>query len=251
MNVALHHPAPSFADKSDTSHFAHRRAAIDMIATLRARMIRCALFGTYLLRPHPITPESDEIRAQWREKFEEQFDGIKRSYSLMQGKDPLNVLPQDICDWIAAHTAQQTAQMNVLNHMFKLTQDLHDALTGSDQALDEVMKAHFAFGRGQFYDAVTEICDGLWADLDRQRDEDTRHAHDSGKAIGDILGRLERIGKHVRLVSLNASVEAARVGEAGKGLGVIAVEFKSLAEEIQHLAATARENIDGLSSSSR
>ena len=62
----------------------------------------------------------------------------------------------------------------------------------------------------------------------------------------DTWTRLEKIGKHVRLVSLNASVEASRVGDAGRGLGVIATEFKSLAEEIQGLASNARSNIDDL-----
>ena len=65
----------------------------------------------------------------------------------------------------------------------------------------------------------------------------------AAEAIGKTLTRLEHIGKHVRLVSLYASVEASRVGDAGRGLGVIAVEFKTLAEEIQMLAVTARADI--------
>ncbi|WP_299692375.1 methyl-accepting chemotaxis protein [uncultured Tateyamaria sp.] len=130
--------------------------------------------------------------------------------------------------------------------MLELTKALRDALSCSDAELDTALKAHFVFGRGQFYQAVTEICDGLWSQLDQQRDQDMQQARENGAAIDDILGRLERIGKHVRLVSLNASVEAARVGDAGRGLGVIAVEFKSLAEEIQHLAASARDNINGM-----
>lgn len=244
-------PAPTpFSTPSEMSHFEYRRAAIDMIATLRARMIRCALFATYVLRPNPIAPETEETRAGWCARFDEQYDGIRRSFSLLSGTDPEGVLPQDICDWIARSMTEQPDHMAILNKMRGLTDDLRAALSGTDAQLDAAMKAHFDFGRGPFYDAVTQVCDGLWAQLDQQRDRDINQAHEAGDAIKDVLGRLERIGKHVRLVSLNASVEAARVGEAGKGLGVIAVEFKSLAEEIQHLTATARSNIDALTTQS-
>ncbi|WP_299692378.1 hypothetical protein [uncultured Tateyamaria sp.] len=96
--AALHTaPEPQAHQSAEMSHFAHRRAAIDLIATLRARMVRCALFGTYLLRPHPITPEDEETRAMWRAKFEEQHVDILRAYSLLEGRDPTGALPPEIC----------------------------------------------------------------------------------------------------------------------------------------------------------
>ena len=252
MNHASLRRAPTTPDTApaERSHFEHRRIAIDMIATLRARMIRCALFGTYILRPHPVTPETDAVKAQWRAHFEEQFKGIQRSYGLLDGHDTDGTVPQDICTWINEGAAAMPDQVKVLRRMMTLTEAMRTALDGSDQDLDSAMQAHFAFGRGQFYGAVTQICDALWAQLDLQRDRDMDRAREHGEAIADILERLERIGKHVRLVSLNASVEAARVGDAGKGLGVIATEFKTLAEEIQHLAATARDNINGMTAHS-
>ena len=243
-------PPSPVTQEGTLSHFAHRRAAIDMIATLRARMIRCALFSTFLLRPHPITPETDETRDHWRERFEEQYNGILRSYALLDGNDPMGIVPEDILEWIASCVAEWPEQRKVLDQMLELTKTLRNSLTLSHAEMDAAMKAHFVLGPGKFYDAVTTLCDGLWAQLDHQRNSDMVRAKENGNAIDDILERLERIGKHVRLVSLNASVEAARVGDAGRGLGVIAVEFKSLAEEIQHLAATARNNIDGMTTTS-
>lgn len=247
MHAAVQPDPDASADQTaEVTHFAHQRAAIDMIATLRARMVRCALFATNILRAHPIASESDADRQRWHDKFAEQYEGIKRSFGLLNGQDVAGAVPQDVCDWIARSVAAQPKQLEVMHHMLTLTDAMHTALTGTQEDLDSAMKAHFEFGHVTFYNTVTEICDGLWSQLDAQRAGDLLRVQQSGHGLGNILERLERIGKHVRLVSLNASVEAARVGDAGKGLGVIAVEFKSLAEEIQHLSATARENINGI-----
>ncbi|WP_187431591.1 hypothetical protein ROLI_022630 [Roseobacter fucihabitans] len=47
-------------------------------------------------------------------------------------------------------------------------------------------------------------------------------------------------------MSINASMEASRAGEAGKGLAIIAQEFKTLAEEVQQLTSSAREDIQNI-----
>ncbi|MEP2472062.1 MAG: methyl-accepting chemotaxis protein, partial [Paracoccaceae bacterium] len=94
-----------------------------------------------------------------------------------------------------------------------------------------------------FFAMVTDFCDGLWNEIDSARQNDLARAQESTEAILRTLTQLEKIGKHVRLVSLNASVEAARVGDVARGLGVIATEFKTLAEKIQNLSMDAREEI--------
>ena len=232
--------------------FAQRRAAIDVIATVRARAIRTGLFGSLLFRVNPLKPETDDARAHWREVLHKTYYEMTRAAALVEGTDPEGEFPPEICTWIAETSASMPRHVAGLVRMCDLTRQVVDAVDGDDlHVLSTAIDAHFAFGRGGFFETVTDLCDNLWADLDAKRHETVEQVSAHGDAIGDILVRLERIGKHVRLVSLNASVEAARVGDAGKGLGVSAVEFKSLAEEIQHLAATARENIDGLTTGTR
>lgn len=48
--------------------------------------------------------------------------------------------------------------------------------------------------------------------------------------INVILGYIKDISKQTKMLGLNASIEAARVGELGKGFGVVALEIRKLSE---------------------
>ena len=245
--MMMHTPALSLPETTESELFAYRRKAIDLVATTRARAIRAALFGAYLFRTNPLGVEPEAQRAEWRKILRAQYDALDRARALVEGSDPDGVIPSDVCTWIGSHGRANPAHAAAFRQMADLTYAIVQTAEQDDiQALQAALADHFAFGRGGFFETVTEFCDGLWADLDAQRHADVAQALATGDTISKTLTRLEHIGKHVRLVFINASVEASRVGDAGRGLGVIAIEFKTLAEEIQRLATTARNDISGM-----
>ncbi len=69
------------------------------------------------------------------------------------------------------------------------------------------------------------------------------------RGISLSVGEIHDISEKVRMLSLNAAIEAARAGSAGKGFKVISDEIKNLSLSVQRLVREITEQIKGAQSS--
>ncbi|SPH21524.1 Methyl-accepting chemotaxis protein 2 [Ascidiaceihabitans donghaensis] len=247
MNIQAPQTVPPPNNVSRIDDFPMRRDVIDRIATTRAKVIRVGLTGRIIYLPDPITKPSDAEQAAVFDLLAQQIREIEDVKALLTGTYINDDIPKEIADWVFRLAKTMPADVDGVLHMLELSKVIEKtaAQPQNAKALANALKAHMDFARNKgFHDMVTRLCNRLWTDLDSARERKASEAQKSSRAVMSTLGRLEHIGKHVRLVSLNASVEAARAGDAGRGLAVIATEFKSLAEEIQSLATSARAEIE-------
>ena len=63
---------------------------------------------------------------------------------------------------------------------------------------------------------------------------------DQTQAVGEIITTVNDLAEQSNLLSVNASIEAAKAGEQGKGFTVVAQEVKSLAEQSKQAVAQVR-----------
>lgn len=64
-----------------------------------------------------------------------------------------------------------------------------------------------------------------------------------------MTGAVENVANKINLLSLNASIEAARAGDAGKGFAVVASNIQNLSQNSKQAVGSARENDEAIQQS--
>jgi methyl-accepting chemotaxis protein len=77
------------------------------------------------------------------------------------------------------------------------------------------------------------------AEQARRTNDQVGRLAEAAQKIGEVVSLISDIAEQTNLLALNATIEAARAGEAGKGFAVVASEVKSLANQ----TAKATEDI--------
>lgn len=149
------------------------------------------------------------------------------SVQVYEGANHLANAAQDLAEGAteqAATVEEMQATINTLN------EGIHST---SDQ-LDE------AYRQAQRY---AQVAENSRADMENLMGA-MEKISDASEKIGNIIGEIEDIASQTNLLSLNASIEAARAGDAGRGFAVVADQIRTLAEQSAKSAVDSRQLIE-------
>ncbi|MFH2091682.1 MAG: bacteriohemerythrin [Pseudomonadota bacterium] len=140
----------------------------------------------------------------------------------------------------------------------EMNASMHTVAAASEEASTNIgMVAQAAVQMQSNISSVAQNCDQAREISNKaklQVDEATRKVETLGEAareITNVTQVITEIAEQTNLLALNATIEAARAGEAGKGFAVVASEIKSLASQTAQATMSIREKIESIQNSTK
>lgn len=170
-------------------------------------------------------------------------DGIVQVAS---AAEELSAVTEQTSAGVNAQTVETDQIATAMHEMTATSQEVsRNAAQASRTALEASQKA--LQGDEVVTKAVSQI-EMLAAEMETTKGAMTSLRTDA-ESIGGVLDVIKAVAEQTNLLALNAAIEAARAGEAGRGFAVVADEVRALAQRTRASTDEIAHLIDGLHSS--
>jgi hypothetical protein len=224
---------------TQTSHDSFAETA-DQISLIKARGIRIALIASMICSSPP------EKLPNQREALQQAIKEWDLSLTIALGTQQLPNLTLRETGWIRGPIVGNPEWVEALQTADAFVQAIGGEFLNSESPSHTLVEDFVAYGSVHLRITVDDIVRAIWNDINARRDSAFREARRGSLMVNEAMRQITGISKSVRLISLNAAVEAAHVGSAGRGFAVITQEIRSISEQIEQATSKVTAEVTAL-----
>lgn len=222
---------------SDDSAFG---TLINIAGKQRMLSHRFALLATMM------TACDDSSRPPLQEMLRDTLVELEKNHACICHGDESMGIPPATSPALGELIASGATVMEPVERFFELAGGIAGQLEAGDSPTTEALIEFTLFVAGPLLASLNSLIATITGDLQlASREKEDRL--DEGRALmHNTLRRINKSGATIRMISFNASIEAARFGESGRAFAVIAKEIQGLSIETQTTANEMQQQLTEL-----
>ena len=218
-------------------------ARVEMLRGVEMLRANCARVGLYAALG--ILVESDEDHDHCTGGIGRAMPGIHAALDLLVGTQPVAGIDPSALAWVRGVGAEMKQSCDTMRRFVAATSDLEARHLKRANTMEMVLN-YTRFAAGDFNEHFAALVNRLGSDLRSFREGRKDEADATGETARAALKEISEISRHVGLIAINASIEAAHVGDQGKGFAIIASEIRELSSRIEGANARVQGQVDAL-----